>query len=224
MRRVKADGTAFHTVGYTYGSGSSLSDMLSRVATVTVGSGPTTVATYDYLGGGHLVGTSLNQAELNTSVFTESGGTHRYGDLDGFNRPTRWNWERPGGAAGGFYNVAIAYDENSNPTSTVDDVHVRLGNGKHLGFAYSSRYRYFPKCCCPKTILDIQVLQFGRASLCGQSWYHGRIVSRLSRGHGESILIRSIVLCLVCITSCCVRGVWFLVFSRIRNTARNNNT
>jgi len=78
------------------------------------------------------VGTSLNQAELNTSVFTESGGTHTYGDLDGFNRPKRWNWERPGGAAGGFYNVAIAYDENSNPTSTVDDVHVRVGNGKHL--------------------------------------------------------------------------------------------
>jgi len=128
----KADGTAFHTVGYTYGSGSSLSDLLSRVATVTVGSGPTTVATYDYLGGGHLVGTSLNQAELNTSVFTESGGTHTYGDLDQFNRPTRWNWERPGGAVGGFYNVAIAYDENSNPTSTVDDVHVRVGNGKHL--------------------------------------------------------------------------------------------
>lgn len=128
----KADGTTFQTVAYTYGSGSSLNDTLSRVATVTVGSSPTTVATYDYLGDGYLVGTTLNQANLNTSVFTESSGTHTYNDIDLFSRPLRWNWERIGGASGGFYNVAINYDKNSNPTSTVDDVHIRQSSGKHL--------------------------------------------------------------------------------------------
>ncbi|CAG1010355.1 hypothetical protein PHYC_03836 [Phycisphaerales bacterium] len=127
----KNGGTTFTDVGFTYGS-ATINDYLSRVATVTVGSTPTTVASYDYLGADHLVGTTLDQAQLNTSVFTESGGAHTYSDIDQFNRPTRWNWERIGGASGGFYNVSIKYDENSNPTSTVDDVHIRASSSKHI--------------------------------------------------------------------------------------------
>ncbi|MFZ2873610.1 MAG: RHS repeat-associated core domain-containing protein [Phycisphaerales bacterium] len=127
---AKAAGTTFHQAGYAYGS-ATINDYASRVAGVTVGSSPVTVATYSYLGTGHLVGTTLDQANLNTSVFTESGGTHTYADLDRFNRPTRWNWERVGGASGGFYNTAIAYDENSNPTSTTDDAHARNNSSDH---------------------------------------------------------------------------------------------
>ncbi|GJQ29735.1 MAG: hypothetical protein HBSAPP03_16190 [Phycisphaerae bacterium] len=125
---AKADGTAFSTVGYTYGSG--LTDNLSRVATVTVGSSPTTVASYDYLGAGHLAGTTLNQAALRSAIFTESATVHSYGDLDIFNRPKTWDWARIGG--GTFYDVDIHYDRNSNPTATVDNVHVRASSGKRL--------------------------------------------------------------------------------------------
>lgn len=92
---------------------------------------PLAVRAPNYLGTGHLVGTTLDQANLNTSVFAESGGTHTYADLDRFNRPTRWNWERVGGASGGFSNTVIAYDENSNPVSTTDAARARNSTSKH---------------------------------------------------------------------------------------------
>ncbi|MBX3410573.1 MAG: hypothetical protein KF859_11890 [Phycisphaeraceae bacterium] len=124
----KTAGSGFTTIGYGYGASNSIDDLMNRVQTVTTGSSPVTVASYAYLGGGHLVGTTLDQPGLSTAVFTESGGTHTYGSLDAFNRPTRWAWER----VGAFYDVGIEYDENSNPTATIDHVHVRQGSGKRL--------------------------------------------------------------------------------------------
>ncbi len=113
----KAGGTSFATVGYAYGTSGSVNDTANRVFQATT-TGGTVVAEYGYMGMGSLVTTKLTQPGLRTSVETAAGV---YGDLDAFNRPTKWNWSREGASEGsGFYDTEIAYDRNSNPTSTKD--------------------------------------------------------------------------------------------------------
>jgi RHS repeat-associated protein len=128
---AKAGTTPFEEVSFTYASG--LDADSSRVSAITAevnNSGTAvTVATYDYLGMGTLVGTTLNQPGLSTTVFDNSSGV-TYPDLDTFGRPTRWDWLR----VNPIYDTTIAYDRNSNPTSTTDNYTVRVeaGGNKHL--------------------------------------------------------------------------------------------
>jgi RHS repeat-associated protein len=121
----RAGGTAFSTVDYGYGTGSD-SDS-NRVSELTMNSGANTLAKYTYLGMGAVVTTQLKDAGLITSVETAAGV---YGDLDNFGRPIKWNWYRDGAdSAAGFYNTTIAYDRNSNPVSTTNNVHSGFVSG-----------------------------------------------------------------------------------------------
>lgn len=130
---LRSGGTTFEQINYGYGTSGGINDSMSRVASLSTGSSsPVTVASYDYLGADQVVGTTLDEPALNTSVFTESSGVHSYSDLDNFNRTIRWNWERIGGASGGFYNTEIAYDQDGNPAQTVDDVPLHQSSTYHL--------------------------------------------------------------------------------------------
>ncbi len=125
--------TIFAATQYDYGTSSAMNDMMSRVQAVKAspdGSTFTTVATYEYLGSRQLVGTTLNQASLETKLTDGSGTSTTYDDMDNFGRPETWDWKRSGGAA--LYDVDITYDQNSNPTSTADNVHVRDSSGNRL--------------------------------------------------------------------------------------------
>jgi len=132
--QFKAASAAFRTINYGYGSNNSIADHASRVATVSVGSA--TVASYDYLGSDHLVGTMLDQPDVSMRLFSLSGTTYSYPGLDQHDRPTRWDWKRMATSGGSsVYDYSIAYDANSNPTSTIDNLTERqLGAnaGKHL--------------------------------------------------------------------------------------------
>jgi len=125
--------TQFAAVQYDYGTSGGIDDTMGRVRSVKAsldGTTFTTVATYDYLGAGQLVGTTLNQPNLETKLTSGTGTSTTYPDMDRFGRPTKWDWWRSGGAA--FYDVDIAHDENSNPTSTTDNVHVRNSSGNRI--------------------------------------------------------------------------------------------
>ena len=121
----RAGGTAFRTVDYGYDTGSDTDS--NRVSKLTMNSGADKLATYSYLGLGAVVTTQLKDAGLITSVETATGV---YGDLDNFGRPIKWNWYRDGAdATAGFYNMEIAYDRNSNPVSTINNVHAGFTSG-----------------------------------------------------------------------------------------------
>lgn len=138
LYRTHNVGTAadrFHWTKFNYGTINSIDNLLSRVHDVRTDIGSeVTVASYSYMGTSTLAGTTLDQPQLETSLFEIDGvsGAVSYADMDRFGRPTRWNWSRIGSGLGGFYDTAVTFDANSNPTSTVDNVRVRQGTGKHI--------------------------------------------------------------------------------------------
>ncbi|MBL1433951.1 hypothetical protein COB87_000010 [Candidatus Wolfebacteria bacterium] len=87
--------------------------------------GTVVLADYDYLGEASVVGTTYLPPEIKNELWD---GTGYGGVLDRFNRLTtdRWVKEITGGELG-FYDVELAYDENSNITSITDAVHANFG-------------------------------------------------------------------------------------------------
>ncbi|MFO0858273.1 MAG: RHS repeat-associated core domain-containing protein [Phycisphaerales bacterium] len=69
---------------------------------------------------------------METKLTSGSGTGTTYPDMDNFGRPTTWDWWRSGGGGAAFYDVDITYDQNSNPTSTTDNIHVRNSSGNRL--------------------------------------------------------------------------------------------
>lgn len=125
----------FEKTIFGYGTSASVNDNMSRVETVSVSTGgatPAQVAKYDYLGIGELVGTEV--ATVGGSVRTAVFGSSGYADLDRFNRPTKWDWQRVVDGAPGrvFYDHDIVYDNSSNITWTRDLVHQRIADGKRV--------------------------------------------------------------------------------------------
>lgn len=126
QHQTEATGGSSQTVAYSYGSSGAIDDKASRLQSMSIGAA--TIASYQYMGAGTLVYTNLDQPALNTGVFESSSTT--YPDLDRFDRPTTWDWWHGTDAA--FYDVDIKYDLNSNPTATLDNIHVRATTSKHI--------------------------------------------------------------------------------------------
>ncbi len=129
-------GNLFERVQYSYGASNSTNQYSNRVETVLAATGSASlapVAKYDYLGWGQLVGTELFHVggSARTALYNSSGA---YADMDRFNRPTRWDWNRviDSTQKGTFYDHSILYDNNSNIVGTTDHVHVRVGTGKNV--------------------------------------------------------------------------------------------
>ena len=111
------DGTA---VTYSYDTSGSLSDTLSRVNEVEVGSSSTPVAQYTYYGQTQLGQAYLSQPQVFTSVLGSSPSS--YPGLDNFNRITSNTWVKGITAAPAFYSVNLTYDRNSNISLVTDNV------------------------------------------------------------------------------------------------------
>ena len=111
------DGTA---VTYSYDTSGSLSDTLSRVNQVEVGSSSTPVAQYTYYGQAQLGQTYLSQPQVFTSVLGSSPSS--YPGLDNFNRITANTWVKDITAAPAYYSVNLTYDRNSNISLVTDSV------------------------------------------------------------------------------------------------------
>ena len=91
---------------------------VSRVTNIRHGA--TTVCKYRYNGVGSLVGTIYPESDVQWQMFA-AGPT--YPDLDDFNRVTSSRWTKDLSTDVDFYDLDIAYDRNSNPTRTEDNVH-----------------------------------------------------------------------------------------------------
>lgn len=126
QHQIQATSGSSQTVAYSYGSSGSINDKASRLQSMSIGAA--TIASYQYMGADSLVYTNLDQPSLNTGVFESSNTT--YPDLDRFDRPTTWDWWHGTDAA--FYDLDIKYDLNSNPTATLDNIHIRVTSGKHI--------------------------------------------------------------------------------------------
>ncbi len=77
------------TLNYGYGSGGSLTDRTSRVATISEGT--TTLVTYSHLGSSQLVSKYYNQPEIERTLATGSGA-NPYAALDRFGRLVDLRW------------------------------------------------------------------------------------------------------------------------------------
>ena len=82
----------------------------------------TELASYDYNGVGHLVGTRYQQADLMSNLYEGSS----YTALDRFNRVATSRWTKDLATDIDFVHVDLTYDRNSNITRSVDTVHVDL--------------------------------------------------------------------------------------------------
>ena len=88
---------------------------------VGVGFSIVTIATYDYLGVGQIVGTDYPEPDVFSNLYTGSGYVH----MDRFNRVTTNLWTKDLFATDrDFYDVDISYDRDSNITLVEDNVHV----------------------------------------------------------------------------------------------------
>ncbi len=103
------------SVSYSYGTAASLNDCTSRVYEVSLAS--TTIARYQYLGSGTLVGTELPETGSISNLF--GTGTANYDAIDAFGRTKISRWGKSGGRK--FYEVELTYDRDSNITA-VDDM------------------------------------------------------------------------------------------------------
>jgi RHS repeat-associated protein len=135
-RETLSTSDRFQRVQYSYGASNTTNQHANRVESVLVATGSASlapVAKYDYLGWGQLVGTELFHVggSARTALYNSSGA---YTDMDRFNRPTKWDWNRviDNAAAGTFYNYSILYDNNSNIVGTTDDVHKLANTSTHL--------------------------------------------------------------------------------------------
>lgn len=117
------DGTP---VGFDYLVGTSnsveiasiLNDELSRVRRVTVGSTPSPVAKYEYLGRDQLAGVDYPQPGVVSNRFGATFG--QYPSLDAFDRPIVDAWTKSG--APDIWRENVTYDHNSNIDRLVDEV------------------------------------------------------------------------------------------------------
>jgi RHS repeat-associated protein len=121
------DGTE---VGYSYGSSGSIADTAVRVDKMT--QAKVDLATYDYLGAGQVVTTTLNEAGTSSTVF--NSGSTTYPDYDNFNRVIESIWKR----AIPFYDETIAYDRDSGITSGVDAVLTDISGNHQFDAVYTN--------------------------------------------------------------------------------------
>ena len=127
IRRTKLEqlyaSTVKKTLTYNYSSLSGLHDNdVSRVTKVrnVVGLAATTVAKYEYLGVGQIVGTDYPEPDVFSNLYTGSAYVH----MDRFNRVTTNRWTKDLATDVDFYDLDIAYDRDSNITLVEDNVHV----------------------------------------------------------------------------------------------------
>jgi site-specific DNA recombinase len=109
-----------------------LPNALSRVSHVSVAAYEieVSVAEYHYLGLGHLVGTELLEPEVRLHLFENATGGN-YPDLDPHNRVKNSRWTSyKGSGTRDFYLVEIAWDEASNITSVIDQIHKTTGGSR----------------------------------------------------------------------------------------------
>lgn len=86
--------------------------------------GVTSLAVYDYVGAGQVVGTSYPEANVMWKLYAGTGTSATYPDLDNFNRVVKSRWTKDLVTSDvDFYHVELTYDRNSNITSADDQVH-----------------------------------------------------------------------------------------------------
>jgi RHS repeat-associated protein len=127
LRRSSMKHNGSDIFSYVYGTSGSVHDKMSRVGSLSMSS--VTVASYTYSGARTLVTTSLDEAGVSSTVFDASGTT--YPGWDRFSRPVESTWQNDASSVR-FYDTAIRYDENSNITETVDNLHVINATSKHI--------------------------------------------------------------------------------------------
>jgi YD repeat-containing protein len=106
---------------YLYSSSSSLDDAASRVTNVA-NSSNTPLATYTYLGSGHVVKTYLEEPDAYSSVINSAGTA--YEGLDQFNRPIKSRWTKDLSTDVDFFSVNVGWDRASNVQHQDDQVQV----------------------------------------------------------------------------------------------------
>ncbi|MFO0835766.1 MAG: RHS repeat-associated core domain-containing protein [Phycisphaerales bacterium] len=110
-----------YEIGFSYSSsGGSHDSDASRVSAVTVKTtgSPVTVAEYDYLGFDHVVGVRYTAptTDIERKFYGSTSGS--YTSFDQFDRLVKDAWMKNGGRE--FCSLTVAYDSNSNVTSTDD--------------------------------------------------------------------------------------------------------
>jgi RHS repeat-associated protein len=106
---------------YLYSSSSSLDDAASRVTNVA-NSSNTPLATYTYLGSGHVVKTYLEEPDAYSTVINSNGTA--YEGLDRFNRPIKSRWTKDLSTDVDFFSVNVGWDRASNVQYQDDQVQV----------------------------------------------------------------------------------------------------
>ncbi len=125
IRKTRLDLPNGPNINYDYLSTGSLhDDEVSRVTRVK--RNVSELASYDYNGVGHLVGTSYQQPDMMSEYHLTVSGVTTYPDLDRFNRVATSKWTKDLATDIDFVHVDITYDRNSNIVRTEDSVHVDL--------------------------------------------------------------------------------------------------
>lgn len=106
-------------ITYSYASRNGLYDnATSRVTDIK--DSTLTLASYDYNGIGHVVGTSFPEPSVNSLVY---GASNNYPDLDRFDRVVEDRWTKKlTSSTIDFYDLALSYDQASNVTTADDKV------------------------------------------------------------------------------------------------------
>jgi len=110
-------------IDLSYGTANGIDDCVSRVASVkdVLVRSPLstlTLANYDYLGSGMLVGKELPQPAAESMLY--GAGTANYDCLDLFNRVIDSRWTRTNGSQ--IYHVKLGYDRDSNIVTAEDEI------------------------------------------------------------------------------------------------------
>lgn len=121
LQKLKSNSVDGYEVGFTYSSSGGLHDNdASRVSAVTVKTtgSPVEVVNYDYLGFDHVVGIRYTApaTDIERKFYGSTSGS--YTSFDQFDRLIKDAWKKSGGRE--FYSLTVAYDSNSNVTSTDD--------------------------------------------------------------------------------------------------------
>jgi RHS repeat-associated protein len=146
VRRTKKTMPGQTTLSYAYLSSSGrLDDAASRVSRVSISDDPPApppqvfmiVASYEYLGASHLVGTELPEPEAQWNHFESATGTNPYPDLDRFNRVASSRWTSVKGTGSrDYYDIDIGYDAASNIEDIIDNVHKDSSGNRNFDVNY----------------------------------------------------------------------------------------
>ena len=120
-----------NVITYSYvGIGGLFGDNASRVTSIK--DGGVTLARYWYNGVAQVVGTDMNQPDVEWRMWGATSGV--YPDLDRFDRVTSSRWTKviPSAPDVDFYDVDLTYDRSSSITAAVDNIHVVDGSGSGL--------------------------------------------------------------------------------------------